>query len=162
MKPDKASRTSSKRFTIKAVALGAWLSTASRSSSSNFVNQPVLNYLFRFRVHYTISSRGAMQPPADQNGSWTTFWNAFRAAVQRRDRAALKRMMTPHFSAGGGDEDTPDKWIRLIDARNAWGDFQKSVDSGTKPLRVLAEGLAVLLMITILSLSLALIDNGVL
>lgn len=69
--------------------------------------------------------------------SWQQFYTAFSAAVNKRDRAALKRMMARHFELhGGGVDGTSAEWIRTIDAQNGWRGLQQSVASGTKLLKL--------------------------
>jgi hypothetical protein len=64
---------------------------------------------------------------------WEKFWPAFRTAVKKLDRVAIKRMMANPFDSGGGGDYSPDKWIRFLDREKAWGEIQRSVASGTKP-----------------------------
>jgi hypothetical protein len=70
---------------------------------------------------------------AAANASWQSFYTEFRAAVNKRDRAALLRMMPDDFFDGGGGS-TASEWLRLIDenAKNgSWRDLQKSFARGT-------------------------------
>lgn len=64
---------------------------------------------------------------------WDKFWPAFRTAVKKIDRMAIKRMIANPFDSGGGGDYSPDKWIRFLDEEKAWGEIQRSVASGTKP-----------------------------
>ena len=68
---------------------------------------------------------------ADAN--WQSFYTTFRAAVNKRDRAALLRMMPDDFFDGGGGG-TAEEWLKFI-ADNAkhgsWRDLQKSFARGT-------------------------------
>lgn len=62
------------------------------------------------------------------NASWRSFYTAFRAAVNKRDRVAMLRMMPDDFFDGGGGL-TASEWLQFIDenARNgSWRDLQKS------------------------------------
>ena len=65
------------------------------------------------------------------NKSWPTFWKQFRAAVNKLNRAAIKRMMANPFDSGGGGNYTPSKWIKFLDVENYWGEVQQSVATGT-------------------------------
>ena len=67
------------------------------------------------------------------NASWQSFYTAFRAAVDKRDRAAMLRMMPGDFFDGGGGG-TASEWLQFIDgsAKNgSWRDLQKSFAQGT-------------------------------
>jgi hypothetical protein len=66
--------------------------------------------------------------------SWPTFWRQFTMAINKKDRAALLRMMPNDFSDGGGGL-TPKEWLQFIDEneRNgSWRDLQRSVARGTR------------------------------
>lgn len=70
---------------------------------------------------------------AAANASWQSFYTSFRAAVSRRDRAAMLRMMPDDFFDGGGGM-TAGEWLQFIDenAKNgSWRDLQKSFARGT-------------------------------
>lgn len=67
-------------------------------------------------------------------GTWKAFWSAFRTAVLKRDRVALKTMMTNPFDSGGGGPYTPDEWLKFIDNDLNWQGMRESVASGTKVL----------------------------
>src|SRR5262249_30993171 len=67
------------------------------------------------------------------NRSWPSFWRQFTAAINKKDRATLRKMMPKDFYDGGGGS-TPDEWLKFIDenARNgSWRDLQRSVGRGT-------------------------------
>lgn len=68
--------------------------------------------------------------PGTQKGNWSSFWNAFRIAVIKQDRLALKRMIGDHFD--GDASSTPDGVIRRIDEEHLWSKIKKSVTTGTK------------------------------
>ena len=70
---------------------------------------------------------------AAANASWQSFYSAFRAAINKRDRAAMLRMMPDDFFDGGGGG-TASEWLRFIDenAKNgSWRDLQNSFARGT-------------------------------
>jgi len=70
---------------------------------------------------------------ATANRSWQSFYSTFRAAVNKRDRVAMLRMMPGDFFDGGGGL-TPSEWLQFIDknAKNgSWRDLQKSFAQGT-------------------------------
>ena len=70
---------------------------------------------------------------AAANASWQSFYSAFRAAVNKRDSAAMLRMMPDDFFSGGGGE-TASEWLRFIDENaksGSWKDLQNSFARGT-------------------------------
>ena len=78
-------------------------------------------------------SQTARSKSAAANASWQGFYSAFRAAVNKRNRAAMLRMMPDDFFDGGGGS-TASEWLRFIDenAKNgSWRDLQKSFAQGT-------------------------------
>ena len=62
------------------------------------------------------SQRVAITGSAAQ--SWRTFYPAFRAAVRRRDRAALRRMMSDEFTYSFGDDSNADQAFTHFDNPN--------------------------------------------
>jgi hypothetical protein len=78
-------------------------------------------------------SQTARAQSAAANASWQGFYTEFRAAVNKRDRAAMLRMMPDDFFDGGGGS-TASEWLRFIDEnarRGSWRDLQKSFARGT-------------------------------
>ena len=70
---------------------------------------------------------------AAANASWQSFYTAFRAAVNKRDRTAMLRMMPDDFFDGGGGL-TASEWLQFIDENTkngSWRDLQKSFAQGT-------------------------------
>jgi hypothetical protein len=66
--------------------------------------------------------------------TWASFWRQFTLAINKKDHAALLRMMPSNFFDGGGGL-TPKEWLKFIDEneRNgSWRDLRKSVAGGTK------------------------------
>lgn len=66
--------------------------------------------------------------------SWQPFWTEFSAAVNKKNKAGVKKLMSQEkdfFSGGGGE--TRDEWLQMIDEQRWWGRLQKSVRLGTKP-----------------------------
>ena len=80
----------------------------------------------------------AARPASAAENAWKPFFAAFRAAAKRRDRAALKKMMTPDFFTSGGvgddngDGDSRDETFAFWDQPNTRG--WEALD------RVLAQG----------------------
>src|ERR1700682_674483 len=93
----------------------------------------ILVLLFLLAVpSFTIAQKSRSQWTA-ANASWQSFYTAFRAAVTRRDRAAILRTMPDDFFDGGGGG-TASEWLQFIDenAKNgSWTDLQKSLAKGT-------------------------------
>jgi hypothetical protein len=66
--------------------------------------------------------------------SWRTFWREFTVAVNKKDHAALLRMMPDDFFDGGGGS-TPKQWLQFMDELErdgSWRDLRRSVARGTK------------------------------
>lgn len=67
------------------------------------------------------------------NAAWQSFYTAFRAAVNKRDHAAMRRMTADDFFDGGGGG-TPGEWLQFIDQNSkngSWRDLQRSFAQGT-------------------------------
>ena len=79
--------------------------------------------------------------------TWKPFIDSFRSAVKRRDREALRRMMSRDFyflSSGGddnGDRDTRDETFEYWDGARvgAWESLEKVLAQGTVPNKTLRE-----------------------
>ena len=70
---------------------------------------------------------------AEANRSWQSFWRQVTAAVNKKDHAALRKMMPDNFSDDSGGL-TGAEWLRFIDQnerRGSWRDLQKSFAKGT-------------------------------
>ena len=70
---------------------------------------------------------------ASANRSWPSFWREFSAAINKKDVAALRKMMPDDFFDGGGGL-TPTEWLEFIDKNErtgSWRDLQRSVARGT-------------------------------
>src|SRR5437773_10553631 len=65
--------------------------------------------------------------------SWPAFWRGFSAAIQKKDVAALTKIMPDDFFDGGGGL-TAKEWLQFInenEKKGSWRDIQKSVARGT-------------------------------
>jgi hypothetical protein len=66
--------------------------------------------------------------------SWPTFWRQFTAAINKKDHAALLKVMPTDFSDGGGGLSAKE-WLKFIDDNErdgSWRDLQKSVTRGAR------------------------------
>jgi len=71
--------------------------------------------------------------PAIANRSWPSFWQQFVAAVDKKDRVALLKVMPPDFFDGGGGS-TASEWLQFIDENDrngSWRDLKRSFARGT-------------------------------
>lgn len=77
----------------------------------------------------------ARKPTAAEQ-SWPAFYAAFRDAVKRRDREALKRMMTADFYSSAGNDPGPDAAFAYWDTPgiNGWAALTKVLAAGVAPL----------------------------
>lgn len=71
--------------------------------------------------------------------NWQSFWAAFTAAINQRNRAALQSLMASSFSDPGEGAVRPEVWLASIDSQRVWPqvwrELQQSVAKGTKPYR---------------------------
>ncbi len=66
--------------------------------------------------------------------SWPTFWRQFTAAINKKDHAALLKVMPTDFSDGGGGLSAKE-WLKFIDENErsgSWRDLRKSVARGAR------------------------------
>ena len=71
---------------------------------------------------------------AAANRSWQSFWHQITAAINKKDRAALRKMMPNDFFDGGGGL-TRSEWLQFIDKneRNgSWRDLRRSMAGGAR------------------------------
>jgi hypothetical protein len=83
----------------------------------------------------TTTQRGSKEPSVAQGGDWNSFWNTFRAVARRRDKVALKRMMTVEFNTLAGisysDPDARDAVLQDIN----WNELNKVLMKNVGPLQ---------------------------
>ena len=75
---------------------------------------------------------------AEANRSWPGFWRQITAAINKKDSAALLKMMPANFNDGTG-EGPPKEWLKFIDENErtgSWRDIQKSFAKGTMVNRI--------------------------
>ena len=85
-----------------------------------------------------LMTASAVHPQKSQLNSaatqaWPTFWHQFSDAINRKDSAALLKMMPSDFSDGGGGMSAA-QWLDYINANEqhgSWRDLQRSVARGT-------------------------------
>lgn len=67
------------------------------------------------------------------NSRWPGFIAAFRAAVKKRDRVALRGMITtPFLTQVDGELKSPDEVLKWLDEGNDWTELQREVAPGAK------------------------------
>lgn len=68
---------------------------------------------------------------------WQPFWAKFSAAVKKKDLNALKKLVASDQFQAGGSELNGNEWIKVMEKRNVWKEYQVAVASGTKKDRCL-------------------------
>lgn len=72
--------------------------------------------------------------PARPN--WQVFWRQFPQAVNKKDRVALRSLMTSERDfCPYCETDTRDEWIEMMFRNGNWEYLRKSVASGTIPFK---------------------------
>jgi hypothetical protein len=69
----------------------------------------------------------------DANAAWPSFWRQFTAAVNKKDRPAMRKMMAENFADDSGGLNAT-QWLAFIDEnarKGSWRDLQKSFGRGT-------------------------------
>src|SRR5215475_7937329 len=67
------------------------------------------------------------------NRAWPGFWRQFTAAVNKKDRVAVRKMMADDFPDDSGDLKAVE-WLKFIDEnsrKGSWRDLQRSFARGT-------------------------------
>jgi hypothetical protein len=83
---------------------------------------------------YVALSQSPASRMAEAERSWPTFWRQFTAAINKKDHAALLRVMPADFSDGGGGSSAKE-WLQFIDEnerKGSWRDLRKSVARGVR------------------------------
>ena len=82
------------------------------------------------------SSTYAANDRLDAERAWKPFLSAFRTAVKKRDRAALRRMMSPDFFSSPGNSPGIDAAFQLWDENNGerWRALNRILTQGTAPM----------------------------
>jgi hypothetical protein len=89
-----------------------------------------------------VPQTAATQTKVAAERAWKPFIAAFRAALKKRDRAALKKMMAEDFFTSGGigddnqDGDSRDETFEFWDESHTrgWEAFDKVLAQGTAPM----------------------------
>lgn len=70
----------------------------------------------------------ALAQTADANRTWNAFWTKFSAAINAKNKAAVKSLMVAErdFDSAGGE--TRDQWLASVD----WAELKRSVRKGVK------------------------------
>ena len=69
----------------------------------------------------------------EANRAWPSFWKQFTAAVNKKDRVALRKMMPDNFADDSGGLNA-NEWLNFIEEnarKGSWRDLQKSFARGT-------------------------------
>ncbi len=70
---------------------------------------------------------------AAANRSWPSFIAVFRAAVNKRDRVALRKMIAiPFHTQVDGELNSPDEVFKWLDQDNGWAELQRAVAPRSK------------------------------
>ena len=76
--------------------------------------QRILTIVFMLLAASATFSQTSRATNADANRSWQSFWLQLTAAVNKKDRVALKKMMPTNFDDGGGGL-TGNEWLKFMD-----------------------------------------------
>ncbi len=70
----------------------------------------------------------ALAQTADASRSWNAFWTKFSAAINAKNKSAVKSMMVAErdFDSAGGE--TRDQWLASV----RWAELKQSVRKGVK------------------------------
>lgn len=72
---------------------------------------------------------------ATQSQDWSSFWNAFRIAVGKRDRAALRMMMASPFEYGDGERVNSERVFSELDYSGGenWRVLERTLNRAVQP-----------------------------
>jgi len=119
-------------------AEGYRLSKATSKSGTHIIHDPIIGAGIVFserRSYKTYNLTIFCFKKASISQDWDTFWNAFRAAVRKRDKLALKRMMIVKFnSAAGKSYSNPDARAAALQDLD-WHHLDEVIRQGIGPLR---------------------------
>ncbi len=68
------------------------------------------------------------------NNSWQQFWMRFNQAVKKKDRVALRGMMSDNFDDHGGGSPADD-YVKDVFSKRMSREYRVSLGSGTKPFK---------------------------
>src|SRR5438034_11720696 len=96
--------------------------------------QRILAMIFLLLAASATFSQTSAATNAAANRSWPSFWRQITAAINKKDRAALKKMMANNFSdeSGGLNGTELLKYIDENARKRSLRDLQKSFTKGTK------------------------------
>lgn len=95
----------------------------------------IIPVILFFLISLPTFAQSSRSVNAAASKSWPQFWRQFSTAINKKDRAALRRMMSNDFFDGGGGGTASD-WIKFMDQSKLWGEHQRSVALGTKPYKL--------------------------
>ncbi|HJZ79969.1 MAG TPA: hypothetical protein VKD91_06480 [Pyrinomonadaceae bacterium] len=79
------------------------------------------------------SAQTSKSKTADADRAWPGFWRQFTAAVNKKDRTTLRKMMADNFADDSGGLNATE-WLNFIEKnarQGSWRDLQKSFARGT-------------------------------
>jgi hypothetical protein len=89
-------------------------------------------------VAFTAFSQTPAAGIAAAERTWAGFWRQFTSAINKKDHAALLRMMPSDFFDGGGGL-SPKQWLKFIDENEpngSWQNLRKSMADEAKINRI--------------------------
>jgi hypothetical protein len=93
----------------------------------------ILAMVFLLLAASAIFSQTSGTTNAVANQSWQSFWRQITAAINKKDRLALRKLMASNFSDESGGLNGSE-WLKLInenERKGSWRDLQKSFAKGT-------------------------------
>jgi hypothetical protein len=81
------------------------------------------------------AANGQSSVTQEAEKSWSTFYSVFQAAVTKRDRVALKKLMASKITYENEFEGTPNDLIKSLDAYKGegWRILRGAIDKGIQP-----------------------------
>jgi hypothetical protein len=95
------------------------------------IKKRVIFLLFALCLVFPAVTYAQRSKSADR--SWNSFWAQFVSAINRKNKASVKRLMASERDFSSKGMENRDEWLALVDKQRWWGDFQRSVRGGTKP-----------------------------
>src|SRR5712692_5679347 len=95
-----------------------------------------LSRLFFFAILFVAPTVCAATDRVAAERTWKPFFTEFRVAVKKRDRAALRKMMSSDFFSSPGNDPGIDAAFKYWDDANGqgWRAFNRTLNQGTVPM----------------------------